>query len=95
LLVARTTLGICGVTFGDSDADLRSALEAEFPNAEIAEDAENLQKSVDEILKYLSGKNNRLILPLDLQATAFQLQVWNLLRKIPYGQTRSYSEIAE
>ena len=95
LLVARTTRGICSVTFGDSDADLRSELEAEFPNAEIAEDAENLQQSVDEILKYVAGKNRRLILTLDLQATAFQLQVWDLLRKIPYGQTRSYSEIAE
>ena len=95
LLVARTPRGICSVTFGDSNKKLEADLHTEFPNAEIAEGAENLQKSVDEILKYLAGKNKRLVLPLDLKATAFQMQVWDFLRKIPYGETRSYGEVAE
>ncbi len=95
LLVARTKRGICSVTFGDDAAGLRSVLEKEFPNAEIAEDADGLKTAVDAILKYLAGKNRRLVLPLDLQATAFQLQVWDFLRKIPYGETRSYTEVAE
>lgn len=95
LLVARTRRGICSVTFGDDALVLRDALSKEFPNAEIAEDSENLRKAVEGIIKYLAGKNKRLILPLDLQATAFQLQVWDFLRKIPYGETRSYSEVAE
>lgn len=95
LLVARTARGICSVTFGDSDKELRDSLDKEFPNAEIAEDAENLANAVDAIIKYLAGKNKRLVLPLDLQATAFQMQVWDFLRKIPYGETRSYGEIAE
>jgi AraC family transcriptional regulator of adaptative response/methylated-DNA-[protein]-cysteine methyltransferase len=94
LLVARTPRGICSVTFGDSFIDLREGLEKEFPNAEIAEDAEDLGTAVDAIIKYLAGKNKRLILPLDLQATAFQMQVWDFLRKIPYGETRSYSDVA-
>lgn len=94
LLVARTPRGICSVTFGDSAKELRENLSKEFPNAEIAEDAENLKDAVDAILKYLAGKNKRLILPLDLQATAFQMQVWDFLKKIPYGETRSYSEVA-
>ncbi len=95
MLVARTDRGICSVTFGDEPSELASALRDEFPNAEIAEDAENLGKAVKAILEYLSGKQHRIVLPLDLQATAFQLQVWELLRKIPYGETRSYSQIAE
>ncbi len=95
LLVARTKRGICSVTFGDSNKDLAAALHSEFPNAEIAEDAENLGTAVEAIVKYLAGKNKRLVLPLDLHATAFQMQVWDFLRKIPYGETRSYSEIAE
>lgn len=95
LLVARTSRGICSVTFGDSISEMREGLEKEFPNAEIAEDAENLKNAVDAILNYLGGKNKRLILPLDLQATAFQMQVWDFLRKIPYGETRSYTEVAE
>ncbi len=95
LLVARTPRGICSVTFGDSETELRVALEKEFLNAEIAEDAENLKEAVNEILKYLAGKSKRFALHLDLLATAFQMQVWDFLRKIPYGETRSYSEVAE
>ena len=95
LLVARTPRGICSVTFGDDAVSLRENLKQEFPNAEIAEDAENLGMAADAIIKYLAGKNKRLVLPLDLHATAFQLQVWDFLRKIPYGETRSYSDVAE
>ncbi len=95
LLVARTKRGICSVTFGDDDTSLSGALKKEFPNAEIAEDAEGLKKAVNAIIKYLAGKNKRLVLPLDLQATAFQLQVWDFLRQIPYGETRSYTQVAE
>ncbi len=95
ILVARTQRGICSVTFGDNVVTMRSELEREFPNAEIAEDAENLGVSVEAILNYLAGRSKRLVLPLDLQATAFQMQVWDFLKKIPYGETRSYSEIAE
>jgi AraC family transcriptional regulator, regulatory protein of adaptative response / methylated-DNA-[protein]-cysteine methyltransferase len=95
LLVARTAKGICSVTFGDSNEQLANDLRAEFPNAEIAEDSDNLKAAIDGLLKYLAGKQKRLVLPLDLQATAFQLQVWEALKNIPYGETRSYAEIAE
>ncbi|HVF47716.1 MAG TPA: Ada metal-binding domain-containing protein, partial [Pyrinomonadaceae bacterium] len=95
LLVARTKRGICSVTFGDDAISLREALVKEFSNAEIAEDAENLKGAVDAIIGYLAGNTRRLLLPLDLQATAFQMQVWEFLRKIPYGETRSYTEVAE
>ncbi len=95
LLVARTPRGICSVTFGDDVETLRLGIIKEFSNAEIAEDAQDLKNAVDSILTYLAGENKRLVLPLDLQATAFQMQVWDSLRKIPYGETRSYSEVAE
>ena len=95
ILVARTERGICSVTFGDDIESMGQGLEREFPNAEINEDAKNLKNTVEEILKYIAGKNKRLVLPLDLQATAFQMQVWDFLRKIPYGKTVSYGEIAE
>jgi len=95
LLVARTPRGVCSVTFGASRQELAEALHDEFPNAEIAEDGENLDAIVDGLLEYLAGKQKRFVLPLDLQATAFQLQVWEELRKIPYGETRSYTEVAE
>jgi len=95
LLVARTPRGICSVTFGDSKEQLAADLEAEFPNAEISNNDHDLQNATDAIIKYLYGKNRRLVLPLDLQATAFQLQVWEALKNIPYGERRSYTQIAE
>lgn len=95
MLVARTSRGICSVTFGDHEAVMKGHLSAEFPQAEISEDAGELKDAVAAIVRHLGGKSRHLSLPLDLQATAFQLQVWQLLREIPYGETRSYSEIAE
>jgi AraC family transcriptional regulator, regulatory protein of adaptative response / methylated-DNA-[protein]-cysteine methyltransferase len=95
ILVARTIKGLCNVAFADDDSTLEDNLRKEFPNAEIVKDAEVLKEFVDEIVKHLKGKTKRLDLPLDIQATAFQMQVWELLRKIPYGETVSYSQIAE
>lgn len=95
LLVARTKRGVCSVTFGDTKKELADGLSREFPNAEITEASDDLANAVDAIIKYLLGKSRRLVLPLDLQATTFQMQVWDFLRKIPYGETRSYAEIAE
>ena len=95
ILVARTIKGLCNVAFADDDEQLEENLRKEFPNAEIVKDANVLKEFVEEILKHLSGKKKRLDLPLDIQATAFQMQVWELLRKIPYGETVTYSQIAE
>lgn len=95
LLVARTPRGVCAVTFGNNDAKLRENLETEYPRATIEEDAKNLKDSVGAITQYLAGKNKRLDLPVDVQATAFQMQVWEILRRIPYGETVSYSQVAE
>jgi AraC family transcriptional regulator of adaptative response/methylated-DNA-[protein]-cysteine methyltransferase len=95
ILVGRTIKGLCSVAFADDDQSLEENLKTEFPNAEIVRDAAVLKEFVDEILKYLGGENRRLDLPLDIQATAFQMKVWDILRKIPYGETVSYSQIAE
>ena len=95
ILVARTIKGLCNVAFADDDASLEENLRKEYPNAEIVKDAKVLKGFVDEILKHLSGEKKRLDLPLDIQATAFQMRVWDLLRKIPYGETVTYSQIAE
>ncbi len=47
------------------------------------------------ILQHLDGQQLHLDLPIDIRATAFQHRVWQQLRAIPYGETRSYGEIAE
>jgi len=95
LLVARTAKGVCAVTFGDDERVLKENLFSEYKNAEIIEESANLKEYIGAILLNLEGKNKTLDLPLDLQATAFQMRVWEVLRKIPYGETVSYADVAE
>ncbi len=95
LLVGATSKGICAVSLGDSDVELEAALLSEYPAAEIRRDASDLTLEVNAILAHLEGQQPHLDLPLDVQATAFQWRVWEELRAIPYGSTRSYNEIAQ
>jgi AraC family transcriptional regulator of adaptative response/methylated-DNA-[protein]-cysteine methyltransferase len=80
---------------GDDDGRLLVDLKNEFSNAEIDSAGDSLQEAVAAILGNLAGSNKSLDLPLDLRATAFQLRVWEELRKIPYGETVSYQSVAE
>ena len=98
LLVAATNRGVCSVALGDKDAELISALFAEYPNASIDSQDTAISPSLnlwlDQVLELVAGKTPNVDLPLDIQATAFQWQVWEELRRIPLGETRSYQEIA-
>lgn len=99
LLVAATERGVCAVCLGDSDSALEAALRKEYPCAEIHSDRNgpghaSLSHWVTAFLNHLRGKVPHLDLPIDVQATAFQWRVWEELRAIPYGSTRSYSAIA-
>ena len=94
LLVAATDKGICAGSLGDSDAALESGLRNEYPTAEIRYEEDGLGEWVTAILGYLRGEPINLDLPLDVRATAFQWRVWQALRDIPYGSTRTYGEIA-
>ncbi|MDT5062300.1 MAG: AraC family transcriptional regulator [Acidobacteriota bacterium] len=95
LLVAATERGVCAVTFGERDEELVAALVAEYPAANIRLDEHRRGDWVKALLRHLDGAQPDLVLPLDLQATAFQQRVWEELRRIPYGMTRSYKEVAE
>ncbi len=95
LLVAATDKGVCAVYPGDDDAALSTLLLQEYPAAEITRDeTTQMEQWVSALLRHLTGQQPHLELPLDVQATAFQRLVWDALRAIPYGETRSYSEIA-
>jgi AraC family transcriptional regulator of adaptative response/methylated-DNA-[protein]-cysteine methyltransferase len=95
LLVAATERGLCTVRFGESVAELEQALVREFPAATIRRDDPALRPWVDALVRYLDGRQPQLDLPLDVQATAFQSRVYEALRAIPYGSTRSYSQVAQ
>ena len=94
LMIAATPDGICSVKIGDSDAVLEAELAAEFPSATIRRDVDALADWADAFRRYAAGEQMCLNLPLDIRATAFRRRVWNTLRAIPYGTTRSYQDIA-
>src|SRR2546423_2817881 len=97
LLVAATERGVCSVTLGDSDAELARALFTEYPNASIDSKDTAISPSLnlwlEQVLSSLNGSSRTIDLPMDLQATAFQIRVWEELRRIPYVSTRPYQEI--
>ncbi|HET9525372.1 MAG TPA: bifunctional DNA-binding transcriptional regulator/O6-methylguanine-DNA methyltransferase Ada [Pyrinomonadaceae bacterium] len=95
LLVAVTDRGVCAVRMGDTEAELEKDLSAEFPAATIRRDDSALREPVRKILNHLANKEPQLDLPLDIRSTAFQRQVWEKLRAIPYGRTVSYGEVAK
>jgi AraC family transcriptional regulator of adaptative response/methylated-DNA-[protein]-cysteine methyltransferase len=94
LLVAATDRGVCFVGLGETDAELEGVLGNEFPAATIERDDARLGSWTSLIVDYLQGQQPHLDLPLDVRATAFQRRVWEELQAIPYGETRTYGEIA-
>lgn len=94
-LVAQSERGVCAVLPGDNDAALLDDLRRRFPNAELREGDPDFCQQMAEIFAHLDDSRRPVSLPLDLQGTAFQLQVWQALRQIPVGETRSYRQVAE
>jgi len=94
LLVAATDRGVCDVALGSSDEELVRALEQEYPSATRTRDRAGLAAWTTAILEHLAGRQPRLDLPLHVRATSFQWQVWQALSAIPYGETRTYAQVA-
>ncbi len=94
ILMAGTERGICRVSMGETVSELTAGLREEFPKANLVRDDEGLKSWVEALLEYLNGKRPLVKIPTDIQATAFQRRVWEVLQTIPRGETRSYSEIA-
>jgi AraC family transcriptional regulator of adaptative response/methylated-DNA-[protein]-cysteine methyltransferase len=96
LLVAATARGLCRVELGNDMGALLEDLHREFPEADsIEREDDALGKYVAELVRRIEGAAPRKDLPLDIQTTAFQRQVYEELLRIPTGETRSYKEVAE
>ncbi len=91
LIMGVTEKGICSLLIGDSEAALEATLRQEFAEAEF--ERGTLAEYVQPVLDYLT-QQTPLEVPLDLRGTAFRLKVWQALRQIPAGQTRTYGELA-
>ena len=92
VLVASTDKGICSVKLADDPARLRRLLAEEFSEAEIVEG--EMKELKAKILSFIEGETSLVRLPLDIRGTVFQRRVWDELRRIPRGETRTYREIA-
>ncbi|MBA3668779.1 MAG: methylated-DNA--[protein]-cysteine S-methyltransferase [Sphingomonas sp.] len=90
MLIASTSKGICRLTFNDNEDSLRRL----FPKAEIVEDSDGLRQVVEGCLAAIERPAAAPDIPIDVAGTAFQEKVWQELRKIPLGETRSYAQIA-
>lgn len=93
MLVAATARGLCAVRFGEDEA-LVGELRAEYPQAELVYDAPELTPYLEALRTQLAGRAAPA-LPTDVPGTEFQRRVWDVLRRIPPGETRSYAQVAE
>ncbi|NHK28685.1 bifunctional DNA-binding transcriptional regulator/O6-methylguanine-DNA methyltransferase Ada [Parvularcula flava] len=95
-LVAATEKGLCAVQLGDDDDALVAALAQRFGKAQLeeAEPGSPYRQWIDDALAAIERPEEAASLPLDIQGTAFQEQVWQALRRIPAGQTVTYGELA-
>lgn len=94
MLMAVTDLGVCNLQFGEPEA-LLNALQKEYPKAVLVHDEGRIAPHKEAVLAYLGGKTRTVEVPLDVQGTDFQWKVWQALRRIPHGETRSYAQVAE
>lgn len=86
ILIVENGSAITGLCFADTD-------KADSPKA-VLKETTLLKKTAVQLGEYFAGKRKSFDLPLLLEGTPFQLQVWKALQDIPYGQTRSYRQIA-
>ncbi len=100
LLVAGTQRGICFAAMGEEDRTLVAELSSDYPRATIRVidpnrlDDERIGQWAAALAEYIAGRSKMPTPPMDIRGTPFQFAVWEHLRAIPPGETRSYSEIA-
>jgi AraC family transcriptional regulator of adaptative response/methylated-DNA-[protein]-cysteine methyltransferase len=98
MMIGATDRGICFLQFGETDRELVTELEHQFPAAAVQPMPDTYKQQFDSWIaalnRHLRGLEPQLDLPLDVRGTAFQLIVWRYLQKLPYGEVRSYSEVA-
>ncbi len=95
ILASFTCNGVCSIEFGGSKDALIQSLTDRFPAADIRSGEKELRAEIGEIVQYINDPSKELRMSIDSVGTAFQQHVWEVLRTIPVGQTRTYSEVAQ
>lgn len=94
VVVAMTARGICAIEFGDDPHALPIQLREHFPRAHFEAAGAEFSAVVQQVIALIEAPHTGISLPLDIQGTAFQQQVWQALRDIPPGNTVSYADLA-
>lgn len=94
VLIAATHNGICAIELGDDESTLIESMRLRYPRANLLMMNTQTAQWLQQVVRWIKQPQAALQLPLDIQGTAFQRQVWDALREIPPGQTRSYTDIA-
>ncbi len=95
VIVAATDRGICAIEFGDDSDTLPGLVQARFPNAQLNKADIGFKTLIKEVVDFIESPEDTFQVPLDIQGTAFQQQVWKVLRQIKPGETMSYTDVAE
>ena len=94
ILVARSERGVCAIAMGDDPDRLARDLQDRFPQARLVGGDAAFEALVAKVVGFVESPKTGLDLPLDVRGTAFQQRVWEAMRRIPPGETTSYSELA-
>jgi AraC family transcriptional regulator of adaptative response/methylated-DNA-[protein]-cysteine methyltransferase len=94
VLVAASERGLCSVKLGDDAQRLKGLLQQELSEADLVDDARRVAPYREAILGFLGGEAALAKVPLDVRGTVFQHRVWEALRRIPRGETRTYQQLA-
>jgi AraC family transcriptional regulator, regulatory protein of adaptative response / methylated-DNA-[protein]-cysteine methyltransferase len=94
LLVASSERGLVSIMVRDTQSRLIRDLGARFPRAKLARDEKRSKATVAKVARYIAAPFRPFALPLDIRGTELQRRIWSEVRKIPFGETSTYSTIA-
>lgn len=94
LLVATSERGIVGIVIRRSLLALQQEIAARFPKAQLVRDEKGSKPTVARVARYIAAPVGPFMLPLDIRGTELQKRVWDEVRKIPFGETSTYTKIA-
>lgn len=95
VLVAASTRGVCAILLGDDAPTLLADLRQRFPRARLAAGGAPFESLVTDVVALVEAPQHECELTLDVRGSVFQARVWQALRQIPVGETRSYRELAQ
>jgi AraC family transcriptional regulator, regulatory protein of adaptative response / methylated-DNA-[protein]-cysteine methyltransferase len=94
VLIARSTKGVCAILLGDDANALEADLARRYPQSTLVQNAAIVCDDLAKVARYANDASEGLDLALDIRGTPIQHRVWNALRSIPIGKTKSYMQVA-